>query len=97
MTHNNGIIVGWDSVETGVDEFELQERHFDTVDQMAQPPRPSHRDRHVVSRLKRDLKALNHIALAYGLRTDERIAIQNVKDTLCDKAIESFACMIRDI
>ena len=29
--------VGWDSIEAGVDEFELQERHFDTVDKMAQP------------------------------------------------------------
>ena len=66
------VVRGWDSIESNVDAFELQERHYDTVDAMASE-RMTNFDRltdvaHFVSQARRDINALNRITTRYGLQ-----------------------------
>jgi hypothetical protein len=71
------VTVGWDSIDSNVDAFELKESDLDLDDSMAQP-KPAALDDSVyykclvditrfVSRARRDVNALNRIVCQYGL------------------------------
>jgi hypothetical protein len=87
-TNNGTVTLGWDSIESGVDEFELQERHFDLVDQMARPAPDVFEQlddiTNLIARARRDKNALLRVIDVYGLEIDcfkalDAIAGQTVK------------------
>jgi hypothetical protein len=76
MSKLNGgsVTLGWDSIDSSVDAFDLQERHYDTVDAMARPAQPSDEavDRlddiiSIATRARRDAREMSRICAKYNL------------------------------
>lgn len=94
MPISNGTrTIGWDSIDSSVDEFELKidSRSVHAV-RSARP-----RDHYVISRVKRDLATLSQLETIYGLTNDQRVAFMHAKDAMRDNAITAFATVIRNI